>query len=44
LLSFGAKSYVFALQNENRVLIFGPKRDKVAGEWRKLHNEEFNDL
>jgi len=31
---------------ENRVLrrIFGPKRDKVAGEWRKLHNEEFNDL
>jgi hypothetical protein len=27
---------------ENRVLrrIFGPKRDEVAGEWRKLHNEE----
>jgi len=24
--------------------IFGPKRDEVAGEWRKLHNEEFNDL
>jgi hypothetical protein len=23
--------------------IFGPKSDEVAGEWRKLHNEEFND-
>ena len=31
---------------ENRVLrrVFGPKRDKVTGEWRKLHNEEFRDL
>jgi hypothetical protein len=31
---------------ENRVLrrIFGPKRDKVIGEWRKLHNEELNYL
>ena len=31
---------------ESRVLrrIFGPKRDKVTGEWRKLHNEELNDL
>jgi len=31
---------------ENSVLrrIFGPKRDKVTGEWRKLHNEELNDL
>ena len=30
---------------ENRVLrrIFGPKRDGVTGEWRKLHNEELND-
>jgi hypothetical protein len=30
----------------NRVLkrIFGPKRDEVTGEWRKLHNEELNDL
>jgi len=24
--------------------IFWPKRDEVAGEWRKLHNEELNDL
>ena len=31
---------------ENRVLrrIFGPKRDEVTGQWRKLHNEELNDL
>jgi len=31
---------------ENMVLrrIFGPKKDEVAGEWRKLHNEELNDL
>jgi hypothetical protein len=24
--------------------IFGPKQDKVTGEWRKLHNEELHDL
>jgi hypothetical protein len=24
--------------------IFGPKRDEVTGEWRKLHNEEIHDL
>jgi hypothetical protein len=24
--------------------IFGPKRDEVTGEWRKLHNEELNDI
>ena len=24
--------------------IFGPKRDEVTGEWRKLHQEELNDL
>jgi hypothetical protein len=31
---------------QNMVLrrIFWPKRDKVTGEWRKLHNEEFNNL
>ena len=31
---------------KNRVLrkIFGPKRDEVTGEWRKLHNEELCDL
>jgi hypothetical protein len=31
---------------ETRALrrIFGPKRDEVTGEWRKLHNEELCDL
>jgi len=31
---------------ENRVLrrIFGPKRDEVIGEWRRLHNKELNGL
>jgi hypothetical protein len=31
---------------EDRMLgrIFGPKRDDVTGEWRKLHNEELRDL
>ena len=31
---------------ENMVLrrIFGPRRDEVTGEWRRLHNEELSDL
>jgi hypothetical protein len=31
---------------ENRVLrrTFGPERDEVTGEWKKLHNEELRDL
>jgi len=31
---------------ENKVLrrIFGPRRDEVTGEWRRLYNEELNDL
>ena len=32
-------SYIMVLRR-----IFGPKKDKVAGEWRRLHNEELNDL
>jgi len=32
--------------SENMLLrrIFGPRRDEVTGEWRRLHNEELNDL
>ena len=32
--------------SENMVLrrIFGPRKDEVTGEWRRLHNEELNDL
>jgi len=31
---------------ENMVLrrIFGPRRDEVTGKWRRMHNEELNDL
>ena len=31
---------------QNMVLrrLFGPRRDEVAGEWRRMHNEELNDL
>jgi hypothetical protein len=31
---------------ENRVLrrIFGPRRDEMTGEWRKLHNEELHNM
>ena len=31
---------------ENMMLrrIFGPRRDKVTGDWRRVHNEELNDL
>ena len=38
----GRKLRVF----ENKVLrrIFGPRRDEVTGDWRRLHNEELNDL
>ena len=38
----GRRLWVF----QNKVLrrIFGPKRDEVAGEWRKLHSKELNDL
>ena len=50
---FGCETWSLKLREErrlrvfeNRVLrgIFGSKRDEVTGEWRKLHNEELNDL
>ena len=50
---YGCKTWSLTLTEErrmgvfeNRVLrrIFGPKREDVTGEWRKLHNEELNDL
>jgi hypothetical protein len=42
----GVKNWSLTLRVfENRVLrIFGPKRDKVTGTWRKFHNEELYDL
>ena len=46
-LSFFNRSDSFMLRVfQNRVLrrIFAPKRDEVTGKWRKLHNENLNDL
>ena len=49
---YGCETWSLILREErrlrvfkNRVLrrIFGPKRNEVTGEWRKLHNEELND-
>jgi hypothetical protein len=50
---YGCETWSLTLREErrpgvfaNRVLrrIFEPMRDEVTGEWRKLHNEELNDL
>ena len=49
---YGCETWLLTLKeerglrvSENRVLrIFGAKGDEVTGEWRKLHNEELNDL
>ena len=53
VVSYGCKTWSVSLREEcrlrvfeNRVLrrIFGPERDEVTREWRKLHNEELSDL
>ena len=47
VLLYGCETWSLRLRVfENRVLrrIFGSRRDEVTGEWRKLHNEELNDL
>jgi len=53
VIFYGCETWLLTLREErrlklfeNRALrrIFGPKRVAVIGEWRKLHNEELNDL
>jgi hypothetical protein len=53
LMLYGCETWPLTLREEhrlgvfeNRVLrrIFGPEREEVTGEWRKLHNEELHDL
>ena len=53
MVLYGCETWLLTLReecrlrvSENRVLrrVFGPKRDEVMREWRKLHNEELNDL
>jgi hypothetical protein len=50
---YGCETWYLTLRDEhelrvfeNRVLrrIFGPKRDEVTGEWRKMHNKELHDF
>jgi hypothetical protein len=50
---YGCETWSLTLRNErrlrvfeNRVLrrIFGPNGDEITGDWRRLHNEELNDL
>jgi hypothetical protein len=50
---YGCETWSLTLREERRVRafehralrrVFGPKRDKATGEWRKLHNKELNDL
>jgi hypothetical protein len=53
LVLYGCETWSLTLREEHRLRvfenrvprrIFGPKRDEVTGEWRKLHNEELRDL
>ena len=53
LVLYGCETWSLTLReerrlrvSENRVLrrVFGPKRDEVMGEWRKLNNEKLNDV
>jgi len=44
LLTLGEECGLRAFANRVVRRIFGRKRDEVTGEWRKLHNEELNDL
>ena len=53
VILYGCESWSLTLREERRLRvfengvlrrIFGPKRDEVTGEWRKLHNEELKGL
>ena len=53
IVLYGCESWSLTLREECRLRVFetrvlrrafGPKRDEVTGEWRKLHNEELSDL
>ena len=48
MVLYGCKTWSLTLREERRLRVlrkvFGSKRDEVTGQWRKLHNEELNDL
>jgi hypothetical protein len=41
---YGCETWSLTLREERRLRVFGPKRDEVTGEWRKLHKGEHRDL
>ena len=43
-LTMREESRLRALENSVLRKVFGPKRDEVTGEWRKISNEELNEL
>jgi len=53
VILYGCETWSLTLREERKLRvfekmvlrrIFGPRRDEVRGEWRRLHNEELNDL
>jgi hypothetical protein len=53
IVSYGCETWSLTLREERRLRvfenmvlrrIFGPRRDDVMGEWRRLHNDKLNDL
>jgi hypothetical protein len=53
VISYGCENWSLTLREEHRLRviensvlrrIFGPKRDELTGEWRKVHNKELNEL
>jgi hypothetical protein len=48
VVQYGCESWSLTLREKHRLRvferIFGPKRDEVTGDWRKLHNEELHNL
>jgi hypothetical protein len=53
MVLYGCETWSLTLREERRLRLFenrvlrrvlGTKKDEEAGEWRKLHNEELNDL
>jgi len=53
VILYGCETWSLTLREERKLRvfenialrrIFGPRRDEVTGEWRRLHNEELNDL
>jgi hypothetical protein len=41
---YGCKNWSLILREEQRLRVFGTKRDEVTGGWEKLHNKKFHGL